>query len=954
MCNKTTAIRQLIVENSIDILCINESWLSEEDTPVIADMLPDTHNFHHYPRAEGRGGRVAFVVTKKVKKAKSFRRKFNTFECLQLRCNFNGKVLDLFSIYRPPGSRSAFFHEFEDFLLSSTATPHEIFYVGDFNVWIDDLNDPDTIRFLNILDDYNLLNHVRHATYDSGHILDLFIARSDSEIIRNVLVEEICTLSDHRMVSFDISVPILSKLEKTIKFRRPDESISSVFESSMNDMLSRFGGSCVHDSHMKCVNCLSEIFRCIAGDVYESHAPLIEKTIKIVDSSKLWYCSEINQAKRHLRKAEKAYIRNKCELTRAEYVRLRQEKDRIVQGAKVKYYTSNIEKCGSDSKKLYKELNRLLGKYCIKNASLPEHSSRQKLANEFKNFFISKIEKINSSFNSLSSPNVSSIPDFPLITFSEFCPVSVENISSYVAKTKKTFCPNDPIDLKKIDFCIAGEKLYEVISEIVNSSFKTGTFPDSEKFSYVRPMLKPGKSSEDLLSYRPLYNTSFLSKVLEHAALDQLKSHLNKFNYFSRYQSAYREFHSVETAMCKIYNDLVISKACGDCTLLILLDQSAAFDTVIHDILLNDFSLLGIDGNVLNWFKSYVKGRLFKVLIGDDVSDEGFMASGVPQGSVLGPILFSIYTTELSYILESLGVCFHFYADDTQLYFCISNFNQNLDMIDRVMSTIKNWMTSKRLKLNEGKTEVILIGSKVRLENINRPEHCIIDGVNLAWSTKVRSLGVVLDENLNMKDHLRQQKKKLVHNLINISRIAKFLNKGTKMKLVHGLILSNIDFCNSILHGLPDCDLRMFQLIINSAARTVAGMPRFSRERITPICIDLHILPVKARIKYKICLLAHKALTSGEPKYLADLLHRRETVSSLRSSSVRQLEEPIISRSSSSNRAFAYCAPRLYNTLPGELRTIESVGTFKKKLKTYIFSEAYDVNEQCITESFKL
>ena len=131
---------------------------------------------------------------------------------------------------------------------------------------------------------------------------------------------------------------------------------------------------------------------------------------------------------------------------------------------------------------------------------------------------------------------------------------------------------------------------------------------------------------------------------------------------------------------------------------------------------------------------------------------------------------------------------------------------------------------------------------------------------------------------------------KLINNLINISRIAKYLDKDTKMKLVHGLILSRVDFCNSLLFGLPDCDLRMLQVAINSAARiVVAGMPRFSHEHITPVLIDLHILPVKARIKYKIFLLAHKAIKNGEPKYLADLLNLRQTLPSLRNTSVKLL-----------------------------------------------------------------
>ena len=159
-----------------------------------------------------------------------------------------------------------------------------------------------------------------------------------------------------------------------------------------------------------------------------------------------------------------------------------------------------------------------------------------------------------------------------------------------------------------------------------------------------------------------------------------------------------------------------------------------------------------------------------------------------------------------------------------------------------------------------------------------------------------------------MKHHLRSMKSKLVSNIINIARVSKYLDKTTRMHLVHHLILSNTDFCNALYYDLPDCDLRMLQMIINSAARIVVGMERFSRERITPICIGLHILPVKARIKYKICVLVYKALNFGEPKYLADLLKRRNALPSLRENSARTLEEPMVSRLVSADRSiFSLC-----------------------------------------------
>ena len=954
VCNKADAIRDLIVENSVHILCISETWLSKSDSPVIADLLPDTHNLFHNPRAEGRGGGVAVIITKQIKQVNSFRRKFNSFECIQVWFSHRGKNIALFCIYRAPGPKNVFLNEFEEFLLESQTSSNECIYVGDFNLWIDDFNNVDAMKFLDLLVDFNLINHINCATYDSGHILDLLIARKDSSSVKSVEVEPVCTLSDHRIISFRINVPFIAKYDKIIKFRKKDSNLSTKFRESLVHLVDNIATNCAHFNNANCVDCLNASFRNAAESNYKKYAPLIEKNIKITDISNFWFNSEVKEAKRKLRQAEKLYVRHKCEYTRSEFIRLRREKDNKIQCAKTNYLKERIKSCGSDSKKLNNELNYILGRKIKTDNQLPIFENKEQLANDFKNFFIAKIDQINSTFQPCDVPPISNIPDYPVKSFNEFSPVSTEQVANFITNTKKTYCMNDPIDMRAVDIVVAGDAIQEVLCEIINASFQSGNFPKQEKFSYVRPLLKANKNSDELSSYRPLYNTSFLAKILENAALEQLKTHLNSFQYFSKFQSAYRKHHSVETAVCKIYNDLVLRKAAGECAILILIDQSAAFDTVDHEVLLRDLHLAGVGGRVLGWFRSYLSNRSFRVVIDECVSEEGVMPTGVPQGSVMGPILFSIYTTELGHILESLGVSYHFYADDTQIYFELGSVTDDMHKIENTLATIKEWMNSKKLKINPEKTEVMIIGSQLHLDRCNRADSFVLHGSRIELSKKVRSLGVIVDQTLTLREHLRYMKGKLINNLINIARVTKYLDRGSRMHLVHNLILSNTDFCNSIYYGLPDCDLRILQLVINSAARLVVGMPRFSREHITPVCIDLHILPVKARIKYKICLLTHKALKFGEPAYLADLLHRRNALPSLRDSSVKTLEEPLHSRLASADRCFAHCAPKLYNTLPADLVNTDSLICFKKKLKTFIFLEAYDLENKCVNDSFKL
>ena len=247
----------------------------------------------------------------------------------------------------------------------------------------------------------------------------------------------------------------------------------------------------------------------------------------------------------------------------------------------------------------------------------------------------------------------------------------------------------------------------------------------------------------------------------------------------------------------------------------------------------------------------------------------------------------------------------------------------------------------------------MVVGNTQKLKNLDFPTTLTLDQTDVNLSSKLKNLGVILDDGLTLKYQIAAIKKKSIGGLINIAKISSFIDNESKFKLVHCLVLSHLDFCNSILYGLPNYQLHSLQMILNAAVRTICNMPRFSIERVTPKAIELHFLPVKARIEFKICLLVHKALISGQPKYLFDML-KPVTNSNLRSCTFGRLEEPFISRQIKVNRSFAYCAPRLYNKLPHSLRTITSTDSFKKYLKTHLFRKSYNFNTQEITNEYKL
>ena len=174
-----------------------------------------------------------------------------------------------------------------------------------------------------------------------------------------------------------------------------------------------------------------------------------------------------------------------------------------------------------------------------------------------------------------------------------------------------------------------------------------------------------------------------------------------------------------------------------------MLDLSAAFDTVDQDILLNDLFALGIDGIVLEWLRTYLKDRIFRVCVNDTLSDECLMKTGVPQGSILGPILFLIYTIELHYVLESLGVFYYCYADDTQIYFTFESISEAENKLGAIFNKVDEWMQSRRLKLNSDKTECILVTANNSMHRNVDILSVMLGNISVQISNSVRNLEFV-------------------------------------------------------------------------------------------------------------------------------------------------------------------------------------------------------------------
>ena len=411
---------------------------------------------------------------------------------------------------------------------------------------------------------------------------------------------------------------------------------------------------------------------------------------------------------------------------------------------------------------------------------------------------------------------------------------------------------------------------------------------------------------------------------------------------FYEYQSAYRPHHGTETALNKVVNDLRMAVDQGKLSMLVLLDLSAAFDTIDHKTLLSRLHCdFGLDGNVLNWFRSYLSDRHQSVSLSSCKSSSVQLTCGVPQGSVLGPVLFTMYTKQLGDVLKQNSIAHHLYADDTQLLDSFNSDSEQTSILNNMSAAIKNtkiWMDVNHLKLNEDKTEFIIFGPKIRLSNLNSTTLKIGD-LDFSPSSNVKNLGVVLDSNLCLNKQVDDLCKKCFCHLRNIGSIRNLLTEDAAAALVRCLILSRIDYCNSLLTGLPQIQLNRLQRIQNVSARMVTKSTY--KCHITPVLKTLHWLPISVRIDFKILNLTYQCVNRLAPDYLCDLIKPYIPNRRLRSESLNHLVVPKWRLSSFGQRTFSVAAADKWNKLPTQLRSVPTLAIFKSRLKTYLFQQYY-------------
>lgn len=951
-------------EQECDVCLVQETYLKNSDTAKIQEICDNGWNIFSMPRAVRSGGGVGVLFRDGVRvKHSPLLTSYKSFQIQEVLIGGQGDLVRLCNVYRPPYTGKArfteacFLEEFAEYLselATRTGTP---FIMGDFNFQIQDPTNFYAKKLALLLDSMEFDQLVPDTpTHIGGGTLDLVICQSEHRRrVQSIKVIPEGTLSDHFLVLTEMEVGTAESDYKTkgqMNMYRDFKAVSpGTFLKALSQLdLSQFWAS---ESPVEALDIFEELMK----NVVEMVFPL--KRVKQRTKNRPWRNDpELREVLRMRRQAERAWEKNNTPLTKKQYCEMKRRFGRVEKEVRMKFLKNHLEESKGDAKGLQRKLSHLIGKG---ETVLPESGSDCYLAGQFAGFFSTKVGKI----RAVVAEEKMKIPEHQFRTspstcskLTEFEEISEDHLKRLVKDMANKSCDLDVLPTWLVKECI--DDLAPCLLKIVNLSIRCAEVPPSLQQALVFPTIKNANGDRDSLSnYRPVSNLSFISKLLEKVVLEQISRYLNAEDLLNNHQAGYRVNHSCETLLLGMFEDLLEEMDRGNVVALLLLDMSAAFDTVDHEKLLEVLqNRFGLGGDVLQWIGSYLGSRSFRVNIRGELSDIVRLICGVPQGSLLGPILFLLYVEELQDLVEPYGLKIKLYADDSQIYLSLLptddvGWTHAKSKIEECLSGVKQWMVDRWLKCNESKTEFLLLGKSSALEKLSFAPSLTFGGSEIqpveCSGTAGKTLGILLDENLTLERQVNNVKRQCGLILRNLWQVNRCLDVRTKILLVKQLVISRLDYCNALYSGLPKKLIDRLQKTLNSCVRYIYNL-QGHQEDYLPYLKEAHILPVEKRITFKACLMAYKIVWSTAPRELREYVpvHQNTEERPTRSNATLdrfKLQFPkfnsLNAKSKLRNRKPSVFLPERWNKLPLTLRSMESIDAFKSQLKTRLFVESF-------------
>lgn len=937
--HKVDEILKLQHDKSIDILLITETW-HDEDSVCLRRLRQSGFTVVDKPRERIRTdtmsvnhGGVAIVSSGVRISRLDIGIDASTFEFITANVCTGSFSATLLLVYRTGPVTSLFFLELSSALELLAISSGHILIAGDFNIHIERPNEPSSRQLLELFDSYGFDCCVHSPTHALGGTLDIVFCRTAFGSL-DVHIED-PGLSDHYLLCWSLPIRKPTPIYVSVSYRPWKQlNITDLKASIYDSPLCKSTAWAELD-----VNELANLFDSTLMDIVNRLVPLRNKSIP-KRTSDPWFDQECREAKRAVRRAENCFRKSRYSLVARDcliewkiavrnYRQLLKEKKETFWKGKV---LSEI----ASPKNLWQSIDRIMAR----DQQAPPNWLTAK---DFLNYMNEKISLILQEVNlSRSTSPVTPDPSCDC-EFNSFDEVSSDIVVKTVLSLPNKSSPRDVLPITFMKECIY--LLAPFLSHLFSMSLSTGIFPNDWKLSVISPIIKkPGLDPSDPASFRPIAKLPLSSKVLERIVSAQLRDYLSSNDIFPPQQSAYMKYHSTETSLLSVTSDVFLSLDKGQLCLLALLDISAAFDSINHEILCQRLHYsFGLSGSALAWINSFVCNRHHYVRVGSTCSSKERSLCGVPQGSVMGPLLFILYISEVTKIIQKHNFDVHLYADDVQIYgSCLPSSTDLLSArLSICLDEVMEWFKSNHLLLNESKTEFVwLYSNRCRLAAPSAPIR-----IGSSWKTPVssaRCLGVHIDSELSFRGHITKRAASCFAMLRQIRSIQSSLPRPIMKTVVSSLVIPRLDYCLSLLHGVPACHLKRLQSVLNTAARLIYGSSRYCA--ITPLLKELKWLPIQQRIDLRLCILAFSCYHQLAPTYLSSNVHSISSVSGrshLRSADSACLVVPGVRRPTLGGRSFVVTAARAWNSLPVHIRNASNLPEFKKLVKDHFYQQSF-------------
>ena len=805
----------------------------------------------------------------------------------------------------------------EQNIVKASSLSKNIMLFGDFNC---DLNattqDKPTLKLSTTMQEMNLHQTITGATrIESGAPKLLDHIWVEEQMKEDIQKSGICTgLSDHAGIYTFIKAKNMEEEKITYRSYKNYDKEQLCEDFKINLENSEFQTLVSNEDTNKATVCWIDCFQ----RAIEKNAPM-KTSIKRNNHKVPWFTAELKRLIERKNTMLQLWYLHRRNEDRTIYRKLKNHVNHLKRRLKSEHYSEKIEEFQKKPRLLWNLYKEITGNTKQMESIEPDFMDKAK-ANEFNNFFAKVGSKIQEKLNITAEP-----PDLPEKGF-EFKEETEETVSKLIARIRSDVATgNDNVNAKLVKD--AKETITPSLTQLVNLSYRTKVFPDIMKEAIVRPLFKK-EDKEKPEFYRPVSILPVISKVFERSATNQMMEYLEKNGIISNTQHAYQRNHSTVTCLADLVDEIRRRRDRNETVGIVGMDLSKAFDSINHNILMKKLIEVGAGPNMITWMKSYLTNRKQCVKFKKVVSDEEEVLSGVPQGSILGPVLFIIFTNSLANDLNMYKLSS--YADDTQVIISARSPKEMKEGIEEVMRIAQEWYTSHSLLNNLTKTEIMIVTSKKNQKKYKELEYNIEENGStkkIKGKEKMKILGVWIDEDINWNKQISTMKAKAFNNARNLCRVNNLLPMKTKVQLYNSYVASQLSYADIIWGGCSLENKKKLQKVQNFSLRSMTGKPSAEARS------SLNFLSLEEKRNVHYGVYVYKLLNGLAPENQTNILNQHRATS--RRIAEQGKMKPPLHKTQQFEMSTLYKGINVWNSIPQEIKKSKTMEDFKNKLQNH-------------------